>query len=239
MPSVGERLYNISAARKSQQSVDLLFLVDKRKKIKEGTILLVFMVDGKYEYYRNHCFYNELWYRVGPIELRMEFYLEVFNLFCKSGDRTLTISGGSKPIMVRVKLERMEVLSVLARTMDKFDFILPNHMLVVLDKGLKEVDPRRARKARKDRSAIVRNDMGWQNCLTQRIKKNKEWPQSQSLVEHECDAMKETNDLLPFESRDGTAVEVTDLTIQTTSRILFSDDEDTSIDSIDIEETLI
>ena len=80
-----ERLEDLPTTNKSAQApVSLLFLIRKLEKAKFN-IPAIFHVPNTLVYTKPRK-YQELQYRIQAIELRMEFYLHLFELFCRAAD---------------------------------------------------------------------------------------------------------------------------------------------------------
>ena len=58
-----------------------------------------FAVRSDVPYYSEVGRYNEVKYRVEPNELKMEFYLEIMKLFCRTGENFVSIHYGSKCLL--------------------------------------------------------------------------------------------------------------------------------------------
>ena len=90
-----EQLEDLPATNKNAQAlVSLLFLVRKLEKAKFN-ILAVFQVPNTLVYTKPRK-YQELQYRIQTTELRMEFYLHLFELFCRAGHTVYSVFNGTK-----------------------------------------------------------------------------------------------------------------------------------------------
>lgn len=96
VPGKYERLEDQpSNSKRAQTNVQIIYMFKKgfRPKIRslpkvfEAPFTAVFTTPGGY---------NELDYRMYNTELRMEFYLQLLDLFCRDGDAILTVFGGGK-----------------------------------------------------------------------------------------------------------------------------------------------
>ena len=94
-PAKFERLEDLSATNKNARApVLLLFLVRKSDKAKFN-IPAVFQAPETLVYTKPRK-YQELQYGIQTTELRMEFYLHVFELFCRAGDTVYSVFNGTK-----------------------------------------------------------------------------------------------------------------------------------------------
>ena len=94
-PAKFERLEDLPATNKNARaSVSLLFLIRKSKKAKFN-IPATFQAPDTPVYTKPRK-YQELQYRIQSMELRMEFYLHLFELFCPAGDTVYSVFNGTK-----------------------------------------------------------------------------------------------------------------------------------------------
>ena len=94
-PAKFERLEDLLATNKSARApVSLLFLIRKLEKAKFN-IPATFQAPDTPMYTKPRN-YQELQYRIQSTELRMEFYLHLFKLFCRAGDTIYSVFNGTK-----------------------------------------------------------------------------------------------------------------------------------------------
>ena len=94
-PAKFERLEDLSATNKSARApVSLLFLIRKLEKAKFNIPATFQALDTPV--YTKPRKYQELQYRIQSTELRMEFYLNLFELFCHAGDTVYSVFNGTK-----------------------------------------------------------------------------------------------------------------------------------------------
>jgi hypothetical protein len=89
-----ERLYaNEPKGKGKHREVHLAFLLKKGESLpKPDTI----HVTPRIDYYMELHKYNESQFSLSDMELRMEFYLDIMELFCSPGDSMYCLFGGSK-----------------------------------------------------------------------------------------------------------------------------------------------
>ena len=93
---------NDAKTRASPTSVYLLFLLkrgDDRASRPRQNVKAEFAIPSDVPYYSKVERYNEVKYQMEPNELRMEFYLEIMNLFCRAGENFVGIHYGSKCLL--------------------------------------------------------------------------------------------------------------------------------------------
>ena len=94
-PAKFKRLEDLLATNKSTRAlVSLLFLIRKSEKAKFN-IPATFQAPDTPMYTKPRK-YQELQYRIQSTELRMEFYLHLFELFCRAGDTVYSVFNGTK-----------------------------------------------------------------------------------------------------------------------------------------------
>ena len=94
-PAKFERLEDLPATNKSARApVCLLFLIRKFEKAKFN-IPATFQAPDTPMYTKPRK-YQELQYRIQSTELRMKFYLHLFELFCRPGDTVYSVFNGTK-----------------------------------------------------------------------------------------------------------------------------------------------
>ena len=94
-PAKFERLEDIPATNKSARAlVSLLFLISQSKKAKFN-ILTIFQKPDTPVYTKPRK-YQELQYRIQATKLRMDFYLHLFEIFCRVGDIVYSVFNGTK-----------------------------------------------------------------------------------------------------------------------------------------------
>ena len=94
-PAKFERLEDLPETNKSACApVSLLFLIRKSEKSKFN-IPATFQAPDTPVYTKPRK-YQELQYRIQSTELRMEFYLYLFELFCRPGDTVYSVFNGTK-----------------------------------------------------------------------------------------------------------------------------------------------
>ena len=94
-PTKFEWLEDLPATNKSARApVSLLFLIRKSEKSKFN-IPATFQAPDTPVYTKPRK-YQELQYRIQSTELRMEFYLYLFKLFCRPGDTVYSVFNGTK-----------------------------------------------------------------------------------------------------------------------------------------------
>ena len=94
-PAKFEWLEDLPATNKNARApVSLLFLVRKSDKAKFNIPAVFQALD--IPVYTKPRKYQELQYRFQTTELRMEFYLHLFELFCRAGDTVYCVSNGTK-----------------------------------------------------------------------------------------------------------------------------------------------
>ena len=92
-------------------TVHLVFLLkinDERATRLRGNVRREFTVPSEIPYYSDFGRYIEVKYRVYASELRMEFYFELFTLFCQGGENFLGIHTGSK-CMLAAKVSNQSI----------------------------------------------------------------------------------------------------------------------------------
>ena len=112
-PAKFERLEDLPVTKKSACAlVSLLFLIKKSEKAKfnipatfEAPDTLVYTKPRKYQ---------ELQYRIQSTELRMEFYLYLFELFCRTGDTVYSVFNGTKILCVGLVSANITLISTVA-----------------------------------------------------------------------------------------------------------------------------
>ena len=98
-PAKFEQLEDLSATYKSAYApVSLLLLIRKSEKAKFN-IPATFQAPDTPVYTKPRK-YQELQYRIQSMELRMEFYLHLFELFCGAGDTVYSVFNGTKILCV-------------------------------------------------------------------------------------------------------------------------------------------
>jgi hypothetical protein len=91
-----ERLYaNESKGKDKHREVYLAFLLKKGMTLPKPDAMYV---TRRIDYYTEPHKYNELQLRLCDRELRMEFWLDIMELFCSPGDSVYSIFGGTKTI---------------------------------------------------------------------------------------------------------------------------------------------
>ena len=96
VPAINERLEdNPITSKRAKTNVQIIFMFRKGKKMVLKNLPKFFEAPATPEF-TNPGAYNELEYRIYNTELRMEFYLQLLDLFCKEGDALLTVFGGGK-----------------------------------------------------------------------------------------------------------------------------------------------
>ena len=94
-PAKFERFEDLPATNKSARApVCLLFLIRKSEKAKFN-IPATFQAPDTPMYTKPRK-YHKLQYRIQSTELRMEFYLHLFELFCRPGDTVYSVFNGTK-----------------------------------------------------------------------------------------------------------------------------------------------
>ena len=94
-PAKFERLEDLPATNKSARApIYLLFLIRKSEKAKFNIPATLQALDTPM--YTKPRKYQELQYRIQSTELRMEFYLHLFELFCRPGDTVYNVFNGTK-----------------------------------------------------------------------------------------------------------------------------------------------
>ena len=94
-PAKFEQLEDLPTTNKSARApVSLLFLIRKSEKSKFNTPATFQALDTPV--YTKPRKYQELQYRIQSTELRMEFYLYLFELFCRPGDIVYSVFNGTK-----------------------------------------------------------------------------------------------------------------------------------------------
>ena len=94
-PAKFERLEDLPATNKSARApVFLLFLIRKSEKSKFNIPATFQVLDTPV--YMKPRKYQELQYRIQSTELRMEFYLYLFELFCRPADTVYSVFNGTK-----------------------------------------------------------------------------------------------------------------------------------------------
>jgi hypothetical protein len=91
---LGDMAYNSS---KAKAAVHLIFLIKRGSRPKSRTIPKEFDVPDIPKWSKAGL-YNELEYRIYSTELRMEFYLQILDLFCITRQNVLSIFAGGKVI---------------------------------------------------------------------------------------------------------------------------------------------
>ena len=98
-PAKFEQLEDLLTTNKSARApVSLLFLIKKSGKAK-------FNIPATFEapdtpMYTKPWKYHESQYRIQATEFRMEFYLHLFELFCRVGDTVYSVFNGTKILCV-------------------------------------------------------------------------------------------------------------------------------------------
>ena len=94
-PAKFERLEDLPATNKNTRApVSLFFLVRKSNKAKLNIPAVFQALDTPV--YTKPRKYQELQYRIQTTELRMEFYLHLFELFCRPRDTVYSVFNGTK-----------------------------------------------------------------------------------------------------------------------------------------------
>ena len=114
-PAKFERLEDLPATNKSARApVSFLFLIRKSEKSKFN-IPATFQAPDTPVYTKPRK-YQELQYRIQSCELRMEFYLYLFELFCRPGDTVYSVFNGTKILcagLVSTKFTFMIAVAIL------------------------------------------------------------------------------------------------------------------------------
>ena len=112
-PAKFERLEDLPATNKSAHArVSLLFLIRKLEKAKFN-IPATFQAPDTPVYTKPRK-YQELQYRIQSTELRMEFYLHLFKLFCHVGDTVYSVFNGTKILCVGLVSANITLISTVA-----------------------------------------------------------------------------------------------------------------------------
>ena len=112
-PAKFEWLEDLLTTNKSARApVSLLFLIRKSEKAKFN-IPATFQAPDTPVYTKPRK-YQELQYRIQSTELRMEFYLHLFKLFCRAGDTVYTVSNGTKILCVGLVSRDHALISTVA-----------------------------------------------------------------------------------------------------------------------------
>ena len=99
--SHNERL-NDAKTRAPRAAVYLLFVLKRGDDCASHlwqNVKVEFAIPSDVPYYSEVGRYNEVKYRVEPSKLRMEFYLEIMKLFCRTGENFVDIHCGSKCLL--------------------------------------------------------------------------------------------------------------------------------------------
>ena len=108
-----EQLEDLPATNKSARApVSLLFLIRKLEKAKFN-ILATFQAPDTPMYTKPRK-YQELQYRIQSTELRMEFYLHLFELFCCAGDTVYNVFNGTKILCAGLVSANITLISTAA-----------------------------------------------------------------------------------------------------------------------------
>ena len=95
IPGKFERLEDLLATHKNARApITLLFLI--RHVDKDKIVIPDELQAPNTPVYTKPRKYQELEYREQATELRMEFYLRIFDLFCRSGDTVYSVFSGTK-----------------------------------------------------------------------------------------------------------------------------------------------
>ena len=101
VPAPNERLGGYSAKSKlAMENVRLLFLIKKDQPIIPRTRKLY--KAPEHVVYERARMYKEMEYAMYPLELRMEFYVKMLDLFCKPGESIVQIFAGTKLLTASV-----------------------------------------------------------------------------------------------------------------------------------------
>jgi hypothetical protein len=118
LPSPNERLEDRPANNKlAKAKVYLIFIVKKSDKLNGKSIKVpVFFEAPNTSVYQKPCKYNELEYKIMTSELRMEFYLQILEMFYQPGDAIVSIFGGGKVVCAGVVSSPISLTSELYLT---------------------------------------------------------------------------------------------------------------------------
>ena len=90
---IRDRYANDPKSKAKFREVHLTFLLKRGESLsKPETVYLAPTVD----YYTQPHRYNEMQFSLSDRELRMEFYLDIMELFCTPGDSVYCLFGGTK-----------------------------------------------------------------------------------------------------------------------------------------------
>ena len=99
VPEAMERLYDLpEKSNRAKEPIYLIFLIKKGKKIKPKKIPWRFEAPDLSRYSNPRICNSEIEYRLYDCELRMEFYLQVLDLFLSPRDTVVSIYAGGKII---------------------------------------------------------------------------------------------------------------------------------------------
>ena len=101
IPALFERLEGYSTKSKLATSiVRLLFLINNE--MEHPPVVKKQNQAPQHVVYKKPRKYNELQYSMYPIELRMEFYIRILDLFCERGDSMFELFAGTKLMVARM-----------------------------------------------------------------------------------------------------------------------------------------